>query len=235
MAMPSGRRLGIFVALIAALLVFAGFARTYYLKGVFDGPALGTYVHVHGLIFTSWIVVFLVQATLVARRQIAWHRALGTAGAGLVVAMIVSGLYTAVAAAARGHTPLAAVPPLAFLAVPMFDIVVFGLLAGVGLAMRRRTDVHRRFMTLATIGIMSPAIARLPFEFITRFGPVAFFGLEDLLILACIVHDWRTARRVHWATIVPAVVIVVSQPLRLVVSQTEAWMAFARWVTGGGT
>lgn len=219
-------------AALALLVVFAGFARTYYLGGLFDGPALRPDVHVHGLIFSAWIIVFLAQATLVARRRIDWHRRLGMAGAALVVAMIVSGLFTAIASARSGHTPLLAIPPLAFLAVPLFDIAVFGVLAGTGLRLRRQSDAHRRFMTLATIGILSPAIARLPFEFIQTWGPLAFFGLQDLLLLACFAYDWRTARRIHWATFVGALLIVVSQPLRLMVAGTDAWLAFAGWLTG---
>jgi FtsH-binding integral membrane protein len=217
-------------AALALLVVFAGFARTYYLGGVFDGPVLRA--DVHGLIFSAWIIVFLAQATLVARRRIDWHRRLGLAGAALVVAMIVSGLFTAIASARSGHTPLPAIPPLAFLAVPLFDIAVFGVLAGTGLRFRRQTDAHRRFMTLATIGILSPAIARLPIEFIQTWGPLAFFGLQDLLVLACFAYDWRTARRIHWATVAGALLIVISQPLRLMVAGTDAWLAFAGWLTG---
>lgn len=222
------------VAALTAVLVFVGFAPTYYLKGLFEAPALGTYVHVHGLIFSTWVIVFLAQTMLVAQRRIAWHRRLGSAAAVLVAAMLVSGLYTAITSAQRGHSPIPAIPPLAFLAVPVFDIVIFAILAGAGLVLRRRTDAHRRFMTLATIAILSPAIARLPFEFIRAYGPLAFFTLEDLFLVACFVYDWRTERRIHWATITGALLIVVSQPSRLVVAQTDAWMAFAGWLTGTG-
>jgi hypothetical protein len=47
------RRFATWVGVLFALIVFAGFARTYYLKGVFDGPALTALTHVHGVIMTS--------------------------------------------------------------------------------------------------------------------------------------------------------------------------------------
>jgi len=231
-AAGSSRWFAATIATLVLLLVFIGFAPTYYLTEVFDGPVLARGVQVHGLIFSTWVVVFLAQTTLVARRQIAWHRRLGAAGAVLAAAMIVSGLHTAIASAQRGHTPIPALSPLAFLAIPLFDILVFALLAGAGLYLRRRPDAHRRFMLLATIALLAPAIARLPVDFIRNYGPLAFFPLADLFLVACFVYDWHTRRRIHWATVAGTAIIVVSQPLRLALARSDTWLAFAGWLTG---
>ena len=52
------RRVYIWFAVLMPLIVLAGFARTYYLKGFFGNPPLpGLLVHVHGLVMTSWVVV----------------------------------------------------------------------------------------------------------------------------------------------------------------------------------
>jgi hypothetical protein len=40
-----------------------------------------------------------------------------------------------------------------------------------------------------------------------------------------------TRRRLHPVTLWGGLALVVSQPLRLVVSGTGAWLAFARWLT----
>ena len=50
----------------AALLVFAGFAPTYYLKRWFAAPGLGTLAQVHGIVFSAWIMLFATQVGLVA-------------------------------------------------------------------------------------------------------------------------------------------------------------------------
>lgn len=60
---------------------------------------------------------------------------------------------------------------------------------------------------------------------------MAFFGLADLFIVACAFHDFTTRGRVHRATLWGALVIVASQPLRLIVGATDAWLAFATWMT----
>src|SRR6185312_7085546 len=129
-----------------------------------------------------------------------------------------------------GSAPIPGVPPLAFLAVPLFDMVVFAILIGTGLSLRGNPDTHKRLMTLATISLMSAPIARLPFGLL-RAGPPAFFGLTDLFIAAMLVYDLATRRRIHPATIWGGLLIVASQPLRLMISGTSAWMAFAGWLT----
>jgi len=63
-------------------------------------------------------------------------------------------------------------------------------------------------------------------------GPLAFFGLTDLFIVALAIWDFRTRGRLHPVTLWGGLLIIVSQPLRLVVSGTAGWLAFARWATG---
>ena len=79
----------------------------------------------------TWrVLLFVVQTTLVAQRKVAVHRRLGFAGAGLAAAMVGVGTYTAIEAAARGSAP-PGVDPLAFLAIPLFDIVLFTIYGAV--------------------------------------------------------------------------------------------------------
>jgi hypothetical protein len=122
------------------------------------------------------------------------------------------------------------VPPLAFLAVPFFDMVVFTGLAGVGLWYRRRAAIHKRLLALATIALLGAPIARLPFG-AAVVGLPGVFALADLFIVACIVYDLNSLRRVHPATVWGGLAIVLSQPLRLAISGSGPWLAFAAWLT----
>jgi hypothetical protein len=85
-------------------------------------------------------------------------------------------------------------------------------------------------MMLATISILAAAIARLPFAFL-QAGPVAYFGLTDAFVSVCVLYDLITLRRIHRATALAGLLIVVSQPLRLLVGGTHAWLTFATWLT----
>ena len=149
------------MAIAAALTVFIGFAPTYYLRGVFGAAPLTTLVHVHGAVATAWILLFLTQTSLIAARRTDLHRRLGVVGAVLAPLLLVVGYLTAIESARLGHTPPGGPPPLAFLAVPIGTLLVFAILVGAGLAQRRRSETHKRLMLLATIAILTPAIARL--------------------------------------------------------------------------
>ena len=212
-------------------IVFAGFARTYYLRPYFGTPQLTPLLHLHGLIFTSWIVLLLTQTVLVAAKRTAVHRRLGWAGAALALLMILVGTTTAVVRAKIIEVPPGSPSPLAFLTIPLGDMLVFALLIGAGFYYRRRPDVHKRLMLLATIAILPAAVARLPFDFIQQVGPLAFFGLPDLFVLVVLLYDLLTRGRPHRATVWGGLLLIVSHPLRLVVGNTQAWLSFATWLT----
>ena len=223
------------MALAAMLTVFAGFAPSYYLKAVMGRPSvsglqtLPPLLHLHGFAFTSWIVLFLVQARLVATRRIGVHRRLGYAAVILAAAMVVVGSAAAIDSARRGASPPGGPPPLVFLAIPFADMVVFAMLVGAGVWFRGRADVHKRLMLTSTISILTPAIARLPG--ILAAGPLAFFALTDLFVVACLLYDKVTRGRVHPAFWWGGGMLLVSQIGRLAISGTAVWLAFATWLT----
>jgi len=223
------RRLYTWVAVFLPLIVLAGFARTYYLKGLFGTPALpSTLVHFHGLIMTAWVVLFVAQVSLVAARRTRTHQRLGIAGGILAALVVTVGVLTARAAAARGASP-PGVAALQFLAIPLGDMVVFAVLIGVALYYRRKLETHKRLMLLAAVSLLTPAIARIPLSFIETGGPLVFFGLSDLCLLACVAIDAYKNRKLNPVFIWGTLLIIVSQPLRIMLAGTEAWMRFATW------
>jgi len=220
------RRLYILAAIFIPLIVLAGFARTYYLKPFFATPDLpGRIVHLHGIIMTSWVILFIVQVALVETRRTRVHRRLGIFGGVLAALIVIVGILTALYAAARGHSP--GPPALAFLIIPIGDMVIFSVLIGLALYYRRKLEVHKRLMLLAAINLLTPAIARIPLDFITNNGPLAFFGLTDLCLLACVAFDTIKHRRLHPAFLWGGIFLIAMQPLRLLLAGTNAWMNVA--------
>lgn len=220
------------MAAVIAVTVFVGFAPTYYLKGVFGTPQLAPLFHIHGFLFSAWIVLLVVQTRLIAAGRTALHRRLGVGGGMLAVAMVIAGLTAAIAAARRGTPPNAIAglpPPLVFLVIPFTDMLTFAVLVGLGLYYRRRTDIHKRLVLLGTISMLAAPIARFPV--VSGIGPAAFFGAMLLFVVACAVYDWRTRGRVHRATLWGGLFVVISVPLRVAIGNTAAWLAFAGWVT----
>jgi uncharacterized membrane protein YozB (DUF420 family) len=217
------------MAIASALTVFIGFAPSYYLSGTFGGRPLTTLVHVHGAVATAWIVLFLTQTSLIAAKRTDLHRRLGVAGALLAALLLVVGYLTAVEGARLGVTPPGGPPPLSFLAVPIGTLAVFAILVGAGLAQRRRSETHKRLMLLATISILTPAIARM--RYIWEGGPLLPIGGTCLFVVACLLYDRLSHGRIHPAFLWGGIFVMATLPGRFALGETDAWLAVARWLT----
>ena len=236
---PISRRDDLFfgaIGMIIAVFVFLGFAPTIFLAAHYAGPPLSTLRIVHGTLFTSWIVLYNVQVLLIASNRVSTHRALGVVGAVMATAMVPLGVAMAITAVREGHAP-PGIPPLAFLAIPLFDMAVFAPLVAYGIYFRRRPDFHKRFMLLATVSLLAAALARLARMVpippaIVATGPLFYFGAGDLLIIATAAYDLITRRRVHPVTLWGGAFIIASQAARLAISGTHGWLAFAALITG---
>jgi hypothetical protein len=215
------------MAVLAAAVVFAGFSRSYYLKHVFDTPVLSPILHIHGALFTSWIVLLVTQTTLVAARRTDLHRRLGVAGGVLAAAMTVMALIVSIDAARRGAA-LPGVEALVFMAIPFATVVVFPILIGWALLVRDQPDAHKRLMLIGTTELLSAGVGRLP----GITGALGFFGFTDLFVVALWAYDYWTRGRVHPAALWGGLFLVASQVLRIAVSGTDGWLVFARWISG---
>ena len=227
---PTGERsVYTWAAIVALLVVFAGFARTYYLKAAFGTPDLSALKHMHGVVMTAWFALFLVQVRLVATGRTAVHRKLGVLGVFLALLVLYVGTTLGIASARSGAAPIG-VPPLVFLVLPLGEMLIFAVLVTAAVVLRKRGPYHKRLMLLASVAMLTPAMARLPFDFVAAGGPLVFFALTDLVILACIAFDTVKNRRLHPAFAAGLAFIVVGQIGRLALSQTSAWMTFAQWL-----
>jgi hypothetical protein len=224
------------VAVLMALLAIVGFAPTFYLRLFSGGPPLTfgagrpftPLIYLHGALFTAWVALFIVQTALISARCVVLHRRIGVAGALLAAAMIAVATMTALGAAKRGSTP-PGIPPLVFLAIPLFDMVMFTTFITAALALRRNKEAHKRLMLLAYVSIMGAPAARLPG--MLPLGPLAFYGIAFVFLAAGIVYDLVSRRRVHAAYIWGGTLLVASVPLRLAISGTATWMAIAQALT----
>lgn len=216
-------------AIVAAIVVFGGFSQKYYLKAFFDSPALpSVLVHAHGLVMTAWFALLLVQVRLVAAGNLGLHRRLGIASIGLVFLLVVVSTMTALYAAKAGRGPPGP-PPLAFLAIPLMSMVIFTSLYAAALACRRtRTDFHKRWMVLASLAILTPAIARIPFE---NGGVPLFFGLTDAILVAAVAIDTIRNRRLHPAFGWGLPYVLLLQGLGFAIAFSPRWQALAKQMT----
>lgn len=218
------------MAIAMALVAFAGFAPSYYLKSRFGvGPQLSPLLHLHGAVMTAWMLLLIAQSGFIAARRVTWHRRLGVVGAILAALLVVLFLEVSISRARAGVLGPGFVPPLQFLAIPLMSVILVPVLVGAAVFYRKRSDYHKRLIMLANVEIVTPAAARV-------FGllgtsPLAGFLFMDLFVVAIAIRDLVTLRRLHPATLWGGLLVLVSFPLRVAVSATPAWLAFARWLT----
>ena len=228
-----------FFALIAlALAVFTviGFSRTYYFRFLTDLPPLSTLVHLHGAVFTAWLLVFVAQTRLVAAHRVDLHMKLGIAAVVIAVLVITVGFLTMAVKANEPRIHPSGLTPPQFTVVGMTSLGMFAVFVALGIAMRRRADVHKRLMVLAMIAVLTPPSSRV----LTMLGLREYWVylvpiIPALFIAWCLASDWRRYRRVHPVFVVGGAVIVGLWPLRLMMGRSEWYQPIGEWIARMGT
>jgi hypothetical protein len=224
----TGRHPAFFPAMSSLLivLVFLGFAPTYYLRPVTAGP-IPAYLHVHGAAMTAWFVLLLVQTALIATRRRAVHRRLGLLGA--AVAAIIVVLNPLVVAWSVPHL-LAAGDPIQLTAlIVVADLLLVGvflILVGLAIRWRRYPETHSRMLLLASLAVSGPALGRLSLNLVATPLP----GIIALMSLPLLVigHDRVVMKRVHPVSAWGAAAIVGSTVISIVIANTPAGSAIVQ-------
>ncbi len=60
-------------ALAIAAVMFVGFSRNYYLRAWLGTRVISFMVHVHGLVMTAWVLLFVTQTLLIAKHRVDLH------------------------------------------------------------------------------------------------------------------------------------------------------------------
>src|SRR5690349_18811923 len=128
-----------FFSSVAALMLAAvilGFGPSYYFAGVFKAPLPSTIIHVHGAVFTCWILLLIAQTCLASVGRVDLHRRLGIAGFVLVPLMFILGVWAATDSLAR-VSKIPGRDPLGFYAIPLVSVLAFAVLMFFALRERR--------------------------------------------------------------------------------------------------
>ncbi len=233
--LPGRRYDHLFFSAIAWLMlatVFIGFARTYYLAGIFRAPLPSLIVHLHGAAFSCWILLLVTQASLVSAGRVDIHRRLGIAGFLLGCIMIILGPWAATDSLIRRAGPPGRDPQF-FYIIPLTDILIFATLIFFAFRARTNPPAHKRLIIIATTAVLIAAVARWPVDIVHGKAPVAaLFTYFFLLALAA--YDFWSTRKIHRATLWASAYLILVQQIRIPIGKTAAWHAFAAWVQSRG-
>lgn len=218
------------MSLTFAVLVVWGFSRTVNPNLIHAAPPRPFLLWIHAAAFSAWVIFFIAQSGLVRVRKVNWHRFLGGFGAALAATMVVLGTVIAVIMARFDAVQLHQSGTDAFLAIPFFDMLAFGVIVGLAIYWRTSPEFHRRLLFIATVGLMDAAVGR--FEFI--FNHNLFFLCLDLLILLGVARDLIVDRRVHKVYLYALPVLIVGQNLALYLWRINPswWQDITHRITG---
>ncbi|WBO21646.1 hypothetical protein [Sphingomonas abietis] len=196
------------------MVVLIGFSPSWFLRPFLGAPPhfgpLSPLLIVHGIVFTTWIVLTIVQPLLIAAGNRALHRSLGYAGAGLAAAMVVL-MVLATIESMRGGVPPVFPTPYAFFAINLVGAITFAIVIGLAIARRREAETHKRLILLSLVVLTTPALARIPA--LHPFMPFSAFASPDLIIVAGILFDRITRGRVHRVWKIGGPLLIASQIL----------------------
>jgi len=218
-------------AIALALVVLAGFARTFYLRYWFEVPPLTVLLILHGVVFTAWMALFIVQTRLIAANRVRAHMRLGIAGVGVAALVVVLSLATVVMSASAARPRAMGMASYQFVFVPFFITVTFAGLVTAAVLLRKRAQLHKRLMTLAMITVLPPATARL----IALFGGGAHFlalqtAATAAFVVAIMAFEWFKYRTIHPVYAIGGTLLVLSWPFRAWFARTEAWAVVGKWM-----
>ena len=224
------RRLYVGLAMLAIAMAVAGFWPTYFgplLAGSVDKPI---FIHFHAAIYIGWLALFLTQAALAASGRVSAHMRLGRFAVGYGVLVIVAGLIAAFGMFTLRVRAGGVAEAQGRLLGPLVDMAVFTPLFVAALYNRRKPELHKRFMIVATSYLLIAAVGRMTF-----LGEPRNLFLVQLVwvapIMLAMAHDFVRHRRLHPIYVAGLVLFVVTGPaLRIVARSSESWRTISGWL-----
>jgi hypothetical protein len=185
--------------LIMAIVIAATVVSGFTLQFVAGRSSLASpwWVHVHGLTFMGWLLIYLTQNLLVWRGDVASHRKLGRFAAFYVGWMVLVGLSVNTLAAINHRIP-PVFEPNVFLVMDWTTVIVFAGLTWAGVRNRNRTDWHRRLMLCGAIMVMTPGVGRLlPLPLLGTWIVWTIWAIMAVYMSAAVIYDLATRGKVH--------------------------------------
>ncbi len=199
------------VALAIAGVMFFGFARNYYLRAWLATRGITFMVHVHGLVMTAWVVLFVTQTFLIARHRVNLHRKLGIFGAALAAVVLGLGVFTIAHSIERQQPGADSTLFMElFVAFDGISLLGFAGLVLAGVLYRDRREIHKRLMLMAMISLLPPAYGRLIANVTHDNVELLVLGLMYASALSCLLVDAWRHRRVHPAFAIGSALVIAS-------------------------
>jgi hypothetical protein len=179
--------------LIVAVVVY-GFSFTIGRNLFHPAVPRPSLLYFHAVVFSLWLVFLILQSTLIRTGNVGIHRRIGWFGVALGAAIPLVGVSIAITMGRFNTLKLHQTNVEADLIIPLFDMVAFSVPFALAVYCRKKPEIHRRLILVATCALTAAAFGRFPENLLP---PVFFYGGVDLLILLGVVRDLAVMRSIH--------------------------------------
>ncbi|HEY1767682.1 MAG TPA: hypothetical protein VGG26_08505 [Terracidiphilus sp.] len=220
-----------FMSLLIAAVVIYGFGQTVSGNLLNASPPRPLLLYFHGACFSAWVAFFIFQSALVRTHNVRIHKLMGWFGAALGAAMVVLGYSIAVIMGRFNLHVLHQASAVKFLIVPFSDIGIFFVVFALAISWRKRPELHRRLMLVATCVLTSAAFGRFPNHFPP---PLDFYYGVDLLIFLGVLRDLIVNRHVHKVYIyaLPALFACQAAIIQVITHPPALWLRISGAILG---
>jgi len=171
------------------VVCYLGFSATVSMK--LETAPIPTYLVIHGVVFSLWLTLYLIQCLLIDSGRRDLHKLLGKLSAVVLPAVLLVGAY---AVLSRDPSRPGYYSTIGFNLVLLCGGVVT---ASIGLLNRRRPFVHKRLMFFASFILSTPGITRVHFYFDSPRPLLTGLVLMLIPLLALNAYDFARTRRVY--------------------------------------
>lgn len=221
----------LFIAILAVIVL--GFYKTYF--GLFPKfDKVTTIQHIHGLLFSTWFVLLIIQPLLIRYEKYRWHRIIGRCTYVLVPLIIISIHFIAQEAylsAVANHVPQKTI--IAGLYFPTYQIVDFALLYILAIANVKNTPSHMRYMITTSLAISGAGIRRVFLHWMGMSGSdvvLYAFILTDAILVGLIIYD-RIKGSTNKAYLISLAILLVSHLGFYFIPNSALWQSVCGYFT----
>ena len=220
----------LFMGMVAVFAVLGGFAKTFIIPastGSFKAPLS---VHIHGAFAFSWVILFLIQATLIRLRNYRVHIILGSIGIliaiGTGITMLPVGMFVVERGLLNGEGDSAY--------SSIFGIVTSAILflsfVFAAIYNRRKPESHKRWMLLATIFVIWPAWFRFRHYLPSVPRPDIWFGfvLADSFIVLAWIRDKIRYGKIHPVLLYGGLFLIIENATEVYLFNTSNWQYLSK-------
>ena len=194
-----GERFFFFYSLVLFAIVVTGFP-LHAILNADHLPPMRPLLHAHALLMGGWFALIVIQTGLIGRGNTALHKTLGAFSPILVAAMLPVGIWVSYENMLRTGAPQ-------IYYVNCINAAFFTLYYVMALNWRTTPDLHKRFMMLASLSLMFPALARI--GYVLHLNPFAVLPMWLALLFTLPAYDLIRERKIKRATAVGLILTIV--------------------------